>query len=147
MLRNIRRNAVTCSHGSLCRSFKYVLPGQMQQAQKYSLLEVQNQAHWSEDTALYPVGPMSPCFPCRWDATAFRGLPLEQETAASLEHRMADTIKIVALIQKFRCKGHLTAQLDPLKRVAYGPWMADIGISSPWSAPTDMKLDYGIVCR
>ena len=58
-------------------------------------------------------------------------LPLEQEVA-SVESQVADTIRIVNLIHKFRCKGHLTAQLDPLKRVAYGPWMADIGISSPW---------------
>ena len=49
-----------------------------------------------------------------------------------MESQTADTIKIVGLIQQFRCKGHLTAQLDPLQRVEYGPWMADIGIQSPW---------------
>ena len=71
--------------------------------------------------------------PCRCYPSGLRGLPLEQETAHS-EAQLADTIKIVSLIQRFRSKGHLTAQLDPLKRVAYGPWMADIGISSPWCA-------------
>ena len=63
--------------------------------------------------------------------SALQGLPLERE-GQDVEAQLADTIKIVSLIQKFRNKGHLAAQLDPLKRVAYGPWMADIGICSPW---------------
>lgn len=57
-------------------------------------------------------------------------------TASSLgqpaEVELADSLKIVALVQQFRSRGHLVAQLDPLRRVAYGPWFGDIGVASPW---------------
>ena len=49
-----------------------------------------------------------------------------------LEYEASDTLKVAALVQRFRSRGHLVAQLDPLKRVAHGPWMEDVGVASPW---------------
>ena len=52
--------------------------------------------------------------------------------AALSEPELADTLKVAALVQRFRQRGHLVAQLDPLRRVTYGPWLGDIGKASPW---------------
>ncbi|KAK9809577.1 hypothetical protein WJX73_003787 [Symbiochloris irregularis] len=36
-----------------------------------------------------------------------------------------DSIKVAALVQLFRSRGHLSARLDPLERVAGGPWLGN----------------------
>ena len=54
------------------------------------------------------------------------------ELPVDLEYEVSDTLKVAALVQCFRSRGHLGAQLDPLKRVAHGPWMEDVGVASPW---------------
>lgn len=38
-----------------------------------------------------------------------------------------DTLKLVQLIQAFRTRGHLVAQLDPLRRTRGGPWLGPVG--------------------
>lgn len=38
-----------------------------------------------------------------------------------------DTLKLAALLRRFRDRGHLIAQLDPLKRTGGGPWLGPIG--------------------
>ena len=37
---------------------------------------------------------------------------------------VADTLRVVRLLQAFRSRGHLAADLDPLKRQA-GPWFSE----------------------
>jgi 2-oxoglutarate dehydrogenase complex dehydrogenase (E1) component-like enzyme len=39
---------------------------------------------------------------------------------------VADTLRLVQLLQAFRSRGHLVADLDPLQR-ARGPWFTDTG--------------------
>lgn len=68
--------------------------------------------------------------------------------ATAAEADIADTLKVAALAQLFRSRGHLVAQLDPLQRVSYGPWLGDIGIASPWYAQglrTPLKLQTRIL--
>lgn len=52
-------------------------------------------------------------------------------SSASLlaETEMSDMLKIAACIRRFRSRGHLVSQLDPLKRTAGGPWLGPIGDS------------------
>lgn len=40
---------------------------------------------------------------------------------------MSDTLTLAACIRRFRCRGHLVSQLDPLKRTPGGPWLGPIG--------------------
>jgi 2-oxoglutarate dehydrogenase complex dehydrogenase (E1) component-like enzyme len=74
----------------------------------------------------------SPGGVCRCRPIAQQGLP-DAVGAISVEEEVANTLKIVALINRFRSRGHLVAQLDPLKRGrGLGPWMADAGVNTPW---------------
>jgi hypothetical protein len=40
---------------------------------------------------------------------------------------MSDTLTLAACIRRFRSRGHLVSQLDPLKRTPGGPWLGPIG--------------------
>jgi len=40
---------------------------------------------------------------------------------------LSDALKMAELIHRFRARGHLVAQLDPLGRCAGGPWVGPIG--------------------
>jgi hypothetical protein len=42
-------------------------------------------------------------------------------------HDLSDALKVADLIHRFRARGHLAAQLDPLGRCAGGPWVGPIG--------------------
>jgi hypothetical protein len=46
-------------------------------------------------------------------------------TPVSVE--VEDSLKLAVLIRRFRSRGHLVAQLDPLKRTPGGPWLGPIG--------------------
>ncbi|KAK9810028.1 hypothetical protein WJX72_003602 [[Myrmecia] bisecta] len=59
---------------------------------------------------------------------------------------VADTLKVAALVQTFRSRGHLAAQLDPLGRVRYGPWLSETGSATRWGDPglTDLLQGYDV---
>lgn len=40
---------------------------------------------------------------------------------------MSDTLTLAACIRRFRSRGHLVSQLDPLQRIPGGPWLGPIG--------------------
>lgn len=40
---------------------------------------------------------------------------------------MSDTLTLAACIRRFRSRGHLVSQLDPLHRTPGGPWLGPIG--------------------
>jgi hypothetical protein len=42
-------------------------------------------------------------------------------------HDLSDALKLAELIHRFRARGHLVAQLDPLRRCAGGPWVGPVG--------------------
>lgn len=57
-------------------------------------------------------------------------------SSAASSEEVADTLRLVRLLQAFRSRGHLAADLDPLKRQA-GPWFKE-GTHIPayrWSYP------------
>ncbi|CAL5220687.1 g2736 [Coccomyxa viridis] len=63
-------------------------------------------------------------FACRVGLRLARlGWPRSYSSAASSEE-VADTLRLVRLLQAFRSRGHLAADLDPLKRQA-GPWFKE----------------------
>ncbi len=43
-----------------------------------------------------------------------------------LHMEVADTLRVAAMVQEFRRHGHLVARLDPLRRPARGPWLAEV---------------------
>lgn len=43
---------------------------------------------------------------------------------------LTDALKVAELIHRFKSRGHLVAQLDPLKRCAGGPWVGPIGMEN-----------------
>lgn len=45
------------------------------------------------------------------------------------DREMNDMLKIAAAIRRFRSRGHLVSQLDPLQRTSGGPWLGPIGDS------------------
>ncbi|KAF6260765.1 thiamine diphosphate-binding protein [Scenedesmus sp. NREL 46B-D3] len=67
-----------------------------------------------------------------------------------------DTLKLAAHIRRFRSRGHLVAQLDPLQRTAGGPWLGPIGdgytrsdhtlmrlvTNYPWQSPPQQRCAY-----
>lgn len=53
-----------------------------------------------------------------------------QPTTVPLE-AVDDTLKVARLIRLFRSRGHLAAQLDPLKRTPRGPWLSEDGSEGP----------------
>jgi hypothetical protein len=90
-------------------------------------------------SGLQPVG-----FGVRHLGTSTQGSFSEAATAAATEHdptassssrsliadrEMSDMLKIAACIRRFRSRGHLVSQLDPLERTAGGPWLGPIGDS------------------
>lgn len=40
---------------------------------------------------------------------------------------VGDTLKLAACIRRFRSRGHLVSQLDPLGRTSGGPWLGPVG--------------------
>jgi hypothetical protein len=55
---------------------------------------------------------------------------LTTTTSSSSSHHdvhLEDTLRVVELIRRFRSRGHLVAQLDPLRRTPGGPWLGPIG--------------------
>ena len=46
--------------------------------------------------------------------------------AAETHVEVADTLRVAAMVQEFRRHGHLVARLDPLRRPARGPWLAEV---------------------
>jgi 2-oxoglutarate dehydrogenase complex dehydrogenase (E1) component-like enzyme len=46
---------------------------------------------------------------------------------ASSHFEMSDTLTLAACIRRFRSRGHLVSQLDPLQRTPGGPWLGPIG--------------------
>ena len=52
-------------------------------------------------------------------------LPHSHDHSIDAQLEISDTIKVAALINKIKSRGHSVAQLDPLRRVKYGPWMAE----------------------
>lgn len=67
---------------------------------------------------------------------------LQVPDAPSTEFEVADTLKVAALVQQFRSRGHLVAQLDPLRRVQFGPWCGDVAVYSPWLGLPACQLFY-----
>ena len=55
----------------------------------------------------------------------------EVDTPA-VDYEVCDTLKVIALVQHFRSRGHLVAQLDPLQRVPYGTWPKDGEAQTNW---------------
>ena len=55
---------------------------------------------------------------------ACRGCSSSSSAPANAE--VADTLRLVQLLQAFRGRGHLAANLDPLRRTR-GPWFTDSG--------------------
>ena len=53
--------------------------------------------------------------------------PVNPLSSIPLYVEVEDTLKLAALIRRFRSRGHLVAQLDPLKRTPGGPWLGPIG--------------------
>lgn len=53
--------------------------------------------------------------------------------AEELEQEVRDAVKVTELVGEFRTRGHLCAQLDPLKRVKRGPWFSDLAQTRPRS--------------
>jgi hypothetical protein len=49
--------------------------------------------------------------------------------APSPQHlqEVSDTLKVAACLRRFRSRGHLVSQLDPLQRTPGGPWLGPIG--------------------
>lgn len=45
----------------------------------------------------------------------------------ALQQDVGDTLTLAACIRRFRSRGHLVSQLDPLKRTPGGPWLGPIG--------------------
>ena len=59
---------------------------------------------------------------------------LRRSYSAASSEEVADTLRLVRVLQAFRSRGHLAADLDPLKRQA-GPWLKE-GVHIPeyrWS--------------
>lgn len=38
-----------------------------------------------------------------------------------------DSLRLATLLRRFRSRGHLVAQLDPLRRTSAGPWLGPVG--------------------
>ena len=53
-----------------------------------------------------------------WPDAVHAGEPVHAE--------VADTLRVAAMVQEFRRNGHLVARLDPLRRPARGPWLAEV---------------------
>jgi len=54
-------------------------------------------------------------------------MPPDAVDAGDLLHlEVADTLRVAAMVQEFRRHGHLVARLDPLRRPARGPWLAEV---------------------
>lgn len=68
-----------------------------------------------------------------WNSTIVAGTsngwPASTDSSTEIAHvtDVEDTLKLAAMIRRFRSRGHLVAQLDPLKRTAGGPWLGPIG--------------------
>jgi hypothetical protein len=53
---------------------------------------------------------------------------VDSHSARTLSHfEMSDTLTLAAAIRRFRSRGHLVSQLDPLQRIPGGPWLGPIG--------------------
>eukprot|EP00879_Flechtneria_rotunda_P031152 GHRR01034006.1.p1 GENE.GHRR01034006.1~~GHRR01034006.1.p1 ORF type:complete len:719 (+),score=247.47 GHRR01034006.1:550-2706(+) len=72
-------------------------------------------------------------------AAPYESILQSQSQLADIE----DTLKLAACIRRFRSRGHLIAQLDPLKRTAGGPWLGPIGDQYSRSDNTLMRLVSG----
>eukprot|EP00878_Enallax_costatus_P032557 GHUV01035790.1.p1 GENE.GHUV01035790.1~~GHUV01035790.1.p1 ORF type:complete len:343 (+),score=85.48 GHUV01035790.1:708-1736(+) len=79
------------------------------------------------------------------EAECSNGLPSGTNSTPHTSHLVdvEDTLKLAALIRRFRDRGHLIAQLDPLKRTAGGPWLGPIGDEYTRSDHTLMRLMTG----
>ena len=60
-----------------------------------------------------------------FSAHKYSGLHVSVAADESLAE-VADTLRVAAMVQEFRRHGHLVAQLDPLRRPARGPWLAEV---------------------
>ncbi|CAG9461158.1 unnamed protein product [Pedinophyceae sp. YPF-701] len=67
-----------------------------------------------------------------WWASGARGLSNAQPDAAHPlpDDDVADTLRVARLVESLRNRGHLVAQLDPLRRVQRGPWLEELNGSS-----------------
>lgn len=45
-------------------------------------------------------------------------------SAGAAQSEVEAAVKVATLIERFRHRGHLCAQLDPLNRVSRGPWLS-----------------------
>ena len=61
--------------------------------------------------------------------TAKRYYETEADTAML---DVEDNLKVASLVHAFRSEGHLAAKLDPLQRVAQGPWLAETRQPTSW---------------
>jgi 2-oxoglutarate dehydrogenase complex dehydrogenase (E1) component-like enzyme len=52
---------------------------------------------------------------------------IASSSSASSHFEMSDTLTLAACIRRFRSRGHLVSQLDPLQRTPGGPWLGPIG--------------------
>lgn len=54
------------------------------------------------------------------------GFGAAYDSAKDEVREVEDAVKIASLIERFRHRGHLCANLDPLGRVPRGPWMSEV---------------------
>lgn len=47
------------------------------------------------------------------------------------EQDVRDTVKVAGLVGDFRVRGHLCANLDPLRRTKSGPWLSEVPCNQP----------------
>lgn len=50
---------------------------------------------------------------------------MQVDTSDEIQREIEDAVKIASLIERFRHRGHLCANLDPLQRAQRGPWMSE----------------------
>ena len=57
--------------------------------------------------------------------TLYGGPQIDRVLREDTQLEVEDAMKIASLIERFRHRGHLCANLDPLGRVQRGPWMSE----------------------
>ena len=98
----------------------FALPSRQIQLQKDDVHNSAPSRLSCEDAELIRTGSLLKFVRYTYGGTQFDA-PAKEDVQAEVE----DAVKIASLIERFRHRGHLCANLDPLQRVLRGPWMSE----------------------
>lgn len=72
-------------------------------------------------------------------AIACESGPYLDSDTSGFEQDIRDTVKVAALVGDFRVRGHLCADLDPLRRTKSGPWLSEVPCNQPRYCAIDIS--------